>query len=327
VEINSRDEVERELQHTRETLQTTIEELETSNEELKSSNEELQSINEELQSTNEELETSKEEMQSLNEELNTVNSELQSKVNALSRSNDDMNNLLNSMQVATIFLDSEMRVKRYTEQARDVVRLIGSDIGRPLSDLTSTLDYADLIEDCRHVLATLIPREKEVQDTTGRWYMVRLMPYRTAENVIDGVVMTMVDIDRTRRAERKAALGWEFFESIVQTAREPLLVLCSDLRVVSGNDAFYRTFATQPRKAEGLLVYDLCDRLWDIPDLRRLLGSLVRGESVMTNFRLAFDCPRTGRRTFLLNAHLIQRGDRESELILLAFEEIPGEIS
>jgi two-component system CheB/CheR fusion protein len=194
-------ELERELQRVRESLQTTVEELETSNEELKSSNEELQSTNEELQSTNEELETSKEEMQSLNEELNTVNAELVGKVDALARVNDDMNNLLNSMQVGTIFLDTELRVKRYTEQARDVVRLISSDIGRPLSDLTSSLRYNTLIEDCKRVLATLIPVENEVQDTSGRWYLVRLIPYRTAENVIEGVVMTTVDIDRVKQAE------------------------------------------------------------------------------------------------------------------------------
>jgi two-component system, chemotaxis family, CheB/CheR fusion protein len=194
-------ELERELQRVRESLQTTVEELETSNEELKSSNEELQSTNEELQSTNEELETSKEEMQSLNEELNTVNAELVGKVDALARINDDMNNLLNSMQVATIFLDTRLRVKRYTDQARDVVRLIDSDIGRPLSDLTSSLRYDTLIEDCERVIATLIPVEKEVQNTSGRWYLVRLIPYRTAENVIEGVVMTTVDINRIKDAE------------------------------------------------------------------------------------------------------------------------------
>jgi two-component system CheB/CheR fusion protein len=327
VEVSPREETERELQHTRETLQTTIEELETSNEELKSSNEELQSINEELQSTNEELETSKEEMQSLNEELNTVNSELQSKVNALARANDDMNNLLNSMQVATIFLDPEMRIKRYTEQVRDVVRLIGSDIGRPLSDLTSTLDYPGLIEDCRRVLDTLIPREKEVEDVNGRWYMVRLMPYRTADNVIDGAVMTLVDIDRMKQAERKAALKWEFFESIVQTVREPLLVLDGKLRVVSANDAFCQAFATQTKQAEGLLVYELGNRQWDIPELRRLLETILPHDSVIVGFQVERDFPGIGRRTFKLSARRIKRGEKELELILLGFEDVTVEMS
>jgi two-component system CheB/CheR fusion protein len=194
-------ELEHELRITRENLKSTIEELETSNEELKSSNEELQSTNEELQSTNEELETSKEEMQSLNEELNTVNSELMAKVDALGRINDDMNNLLNSMQVAAIFLDTHLRVKRFTEQARALVRLINSDIGRPLSDLTSTLMYPSLIADCDRVLATLVPIETEVANKEGRWYLVRLIPYRTAENVIEGLVITVVDVDRTKKAE------------------------------------------------------------------------------------------------------------------------------
>jgi PAS domain S-box-containing protein len=126
---------------------------------------------------------------------------LMAKVDALARINDDMNNLLNSMQVATIFLDTRLRVKRYTEQARDVVRLISTDIGRPLSDLTSNLRYDALIEDCERVLATLIPLEKEIQNNSGRWYLVRLIPYRTAENVIEGLVMTTVDIDRTKQAE------------------------------------------------------------------------------------------------------------------------------
>ena len=218
-------EIERELQRTRENLQTTIEELETSNEELKSSNEELQSTNEELQSTNEELETSKEEMQSLNEELNTVNSELQAKVEALARINDDMSNLLNSMQVATIFLDTELRVKRYTEQARDVVRLIGSDIGRPLSDLTSNLRYDSLIDDCRKVLSNLIPIEKEVQATGRHWYQVRLIPYRTADNTIEGLVMIIVDVDRAKQVEetlRKALANTQGQRDVLATLLERL---------------------------------------------------------------------------------------------------------
>jgi two-component system CheB/CheR fusion protein len=226
-------ELELELQRVRESLQTTVEELETSNEELKSSNEELQSTNEELQSTNEELETSKEEMQSLNEELNTVNSELTGKVDALARTNDDMNNLLNSMQVATIFLDTKLRVKRYTDKARDVVRLISSDIGRPLSDLTSSLSYDTLIEDCERVLATLIPVEKEVQDTSGRWHLIRLIPYRTAENVIEGVVMTTVDIDRTKQAEgslRKSLANTKERESVLSAMIEhiPMGIIITD---------------------------------------------------------------------------------------------------
>ena len=195
-------ELEHELQNAKESLQSTIEELQTSNEELKSTNEELQSTNEELQSTNEEMETSKEEMQSLNEELNTVNAEMQSKVEDMSRTNDDMQNLLNSTEVATIFLDGKLNIKRYTEQARALINLIPTDIGRPLAHLASSLVYTTLVEDCRVVLRTLVFKLAEVHTQDGHWYLMRIMPYRTAENVIDGVVITLVDINPVKLAEK-----------------------------------------------------------------------------------------------------------------------------
>lgn len=203
------DELERELQHTKESLQTTIEELETSNEELKSANEELQSTNEELQSTNEELETSKEEMQSLNEELTTVNAELHSKVEDLSRANDDMQNLLNSTEIATIFLDNDLNIVRFTEQAKRLINLIQTDLGRPVGDLVSNLIYDQLVPDCREVLRSLIFKQLEVQTHEGRWYLMRIMPYRTAENVIDGLVLTFVDINPIKKADQALAAAKE----------------------------------------------------------------------------------------------------------------------
>ncbi len=320
--LPGRETVNNDLQQTRETLQSTIEELETTNEELLSSNEELQSTNEELQSANEELESSKEELQSVNEELSTVNAELQAKISALGQAGDDMTNLLNSTQVATVFLDRELRVKRYTNQARNVIRLIESDVGRPLSDLTSSLDYGGLVEDCQNVLANLIPQEKEVCDTACKWHLVRLVPYRTSENVIDGVVITIVDIDRTKKAELDARTGLHYFENIVQTVREPLVVLDSDLRVVSANLAFYRVFGIRYKQIEGMLIYEINDRLWDIHELRKLLEDILPSRSVMTDFFVEHDFPQIGRRTFLLNARLVQQNEKERGLILLAFEDI-----
>jgi PAS domain S-box-containing protein len=193
--------VERELQETRGSLQSTIEELEAANEELTSANEELQATNEETQSVNEELKTSREEMQSLNEELQTVNAELQGKIGELSYANDDMINLLNSIAVATIFLDDQLRIKRYTTPAIQMMALIPSDIGRPIRDLTSNLDYPELVADAEAVLRTLVMQEKEVRTQDGTWYLVRIMPYRTSENLIDGLILTFVDIDRVKRAE------------------------------------------------------------------------------------------------------------------------------
>jgi two-component system CheB/CheR fusion protein len=231
-------ELERELQCTRESLQTTIEELETANEELKSANEELQSTNEELQSTNEEMETSKEEMQSLNEELTTVNAEMQSKVEDLSRTNDDMQNLLNGTRIATLFLDQQLNIKRFTEQARHLVNLIQSDIGRPLADLVSSLAYDRLVPDCREVLRTLVFRVAEVQTRDGHWYLMRIMPYRTADNVIDGVVVTFLDIDPIKSAERSLLR----MSKVFLEGPEPMMILDLEGRIVDLNHEAERSY-------------------------------------------------------------------------------------
>jgi len=241
------EELERELKCTKESLQITIEELETANEELKSANEELQSTNEELQSTNEEMETSKEEMQSLNEELTTVNAEMQSKVDDLSRTNDDMQNLLNSTDVATLFLDGKLNIKRYTEPARGLVNLIQTDIGRPLGDLVSSLAYDRLVADCREVLRTLVIRVAEVQTRDGHWYLMRIRPYRTAENVIDGVVITLLDIDPIKSAEKTLLrLSKVFLEG-----PEPMMILDLSGRILDLNDEAERVYGWSRQELVG----------------------------------------------------------------------------
>jgi two-component system, chemotaxis family, CheB/CheR fusion protein len=194
-------ELERELQYTKDNLQKTLEEMQTSKEELRSANEELQSTNEELQSTNEELTTSKEELQSLNEELMSVNAELQTKIDELTLVHDDMKNLLNSTDIATLFLDSDLNVRRFTTQATSIIKLIKSDIGRPISDITSSLHYDALAEDVKEVLETLVYKETQAMTKTGQWYTVRIMPYRTHENVIDGVVITFANITALKQLE------------------------------------------------------------------------------------------------------------------------------
>ncbi|AMV73747.1 chemotaxis protein CheB [Desulfuromonas carbonis] len=196
-------ELEQEVRQLREELQSTREEMQSSEEELKSTNEELQSTNEELQSTNEELTTSREEMQSLNEELQTVNAEQQAKMDELAGINDDMRNLLNSTEIATIFLNKELEVRRYTTGANKLFKLIPGDVGRPLSDLASDFAHADLSATAREVLQTLIVAEKEVATTDGHWFQVRIMPYRTASDVIDGVVITLAEITAAKTLERE----------------------------------------------------------------------------------------------------------------------------
>jgi two-component system CheB/CheR fusion protein len=193
--------LEQELLRAHEEVQAAREEMQTSQEELKSMNEELQSSNEELQSTNEELTTSKEEMQSLNEELHTVNAELQSKLDELSGTNNDMKNLLNSTDIATVFLDNELRVRRFTLQAQAIIKLIPSDVGRPITDLASDLLYPDLVTDAHEVLRTLVFSEKSIGTKDKRWFTVRVMPYRTIDNRIDGVVITYTDITAAKKVE------------------------------------------------------------------------------------------------------------------------------
>lgn len=204
--------LEQDLQHARQEVQTIREEMQTSQEELKSANEELQSTNEELQSTNEELTTSKEEMQSLNEELQTVNAELQAKLDELSRTSNDLKNLLDSTNIATLFLDNTLRVRRFNRQMTTITNLIVGDIGRPITDIASDLFYPELTEGVREVLRSLVSVEKQVASRDGCWYMVRVLPYRTLENVIDGVVITFTDITVSKKLEaelRKTQAGLE----------------------------------------------------------------------------------------------------------------------
>ena len=184
-----------------EELRNTREMMQTSEEELKSTNEELQSTNEEFQSTNEELTTSKEEMQSMNEELQTVNNELQAKVDELSRASNDMKNLLNSTDIATLFLDGGLRVRRFTIATARILRLIPGDVGRPITDVTGDLDYPALADDTREVLRTLVLKESSIATRDGRWFTVRIMPYRTQDTRIDGVVITFSDITVAKKLE------------------------------------------------------------------------------------------------------------------------------
>jgi len=194
-------ELEQELRRLREELQTNREEMQSSQEELKSTNEELQSTNEELQSTNEELTTSREEMQSLNEELQTVNAEQQVKMDELTQVDNDMRNLLNSTEIVTVFLDNNMRIRRYTTGANRLFKLLPGDVGRPLSDITSELLYPGMIEEAREVLRTLVFSEKEIAATNERWFTVRIMPYRTLDDVVSGVVITFSDITAAKSLE------------------------------------------------------------------------------------------------------------------------------
>lgn len=318
-EIQARiQELEQELASAKEYLQTTIEELETSNEELKSTNEELQSANEELQSTNEELETAKEEQQSVNEELVTVNSELQQKIEELCKVNDDMNNLLASTQVGTIFLDVDMNVLRFTPAVTELVNLIQSDVGRPLSHIVSNLNYNRIMEDAQLVLDNLVPRTVEVQTKDGRWFLMRIQPYRTTENVIDGVVLTFVEITLQKRQLAENALC----ESIINTTHEAFLLLDANLTVIMANSAFYKAFAVDMGNTIGRRVYDLGNRQWDIPKLRKLLEQVIPEHKEIECFEVEHTFETIGRRKMSLNARLLEEDGDNPKLILLAIQDV-----
>jgi len=228
---------EKELKNAREEVQNVLEEMQTSQEELKSTNEELQSTNEELQSTNEELTTSKEEMQSLNEELQTVNAELQAKMDEYLRVDNDMKNLLNSTDIATLFLDKELNIRRYTNQATKIFKLIKGDVGRPITDLVSQLICPELAEDALEVLRTLIFSEKQIPSKDGRWFSTRIMPYRTFDDRIDGVVITFVDISSLKQIEENLNETSQMFHFLQKSTSDVILKLSTDWKILEFNSA------------------------------------------------------------------------------------------
>ena len=249
-----------ELRSKDEYLQSTHEELESSNEELKSSNEEMQSVNEELQSTNEEMETSREELQSVNEELATVNTELQTKVADLSRANNDMNNLLAGTGIGTVFVDHQLRILRFTPAASQIINLIPSDQGRPVAHIVSNLiGYNTLVADLQSVLNTLVSRAVDVQTQDGRWYTMRIQPYRTLDNVIEGVVITFVDVSELKQAEaalRKSTNDLVRMAVVVRDASDAITVQDLQGQTLAWNPGATRLYGWSEAQALKLNVQD-----------------------------------------------------------------------
>ena len=240
--------LEAELRATKDHLQATLEELESSNEELVSSNEELLSMNEELQSANEELQTSKEELQSVNEELETVNAELKKKLEELDRANADLQNLFQSTRIATLFVDRELRIKKFTPAAIEVFRLIEGDLGRPIADVAPRFPGGDLVKEIREVLRTLSSHERQVRSEAGdAWYLQRILPYRTVEDVIDGVVLTFLDITALKRAEEER----ERLAAIVDSSQDGIIGKTLDGVITSWNASAERIYGYSAREAVG----------------------------------------------------------------------------
>ncbi|HET9209921.1 MAG TPA: CheR family methyltransferase [Thermoanaerobaculia bacterium] len=268
--------LEAELRATRDHLQATLEELESSNEELVSSNEELLSMNEELQSANEELQTSKEELQSVNEELETVNAELKKKLEELDRANADLQNLFQSTRIATVFVDRELRIKKFTPTAVEVFRLIEGDLGRPIADIVPRFPGGDLVKDIREVLRSLSPRERQVRSEEGdAWYLQRILPYRTVEDVIDGVVLTYLDITRLKRAEEER----ERLAAIVDSSQDGIIGKTLDGVITSWNASAERIYGYSAQEAVGRSL-DLIVPPDQRPLMTAVFGRIRQGEKI-----------------------------------------------
>ncbi len=333
--------LEIELAETREYLQSMEEEHETANEELQAASEEVQSANEELQSVNEELETSKEELESANEELTTLNEEMQNRNVEVGRLNNDLTNLQSSAKLTIVLVGRDLNIRRFSLQAEKQFDLLATDIGRPISHLrhglhslppvagrqtgtqTSAASPLDLERLAADVIAEVVEQEHEVMDRSGRWHSLRVRPYLTLDNMVDGAVLVLVNIDMVKRSEQAIGAARDYAESIVETVREPLLVLDKALRVESANRAFYRTFRVKPADTIGNLIYELGGHQWDIPRLRELLDAVASHDTSIENFEVVErDLESLGRRTMLVNARRIQDGQPESPRILVAIEDV-----
>ncbi|MEH2029658.1 MAG: chemotaxis protein CheB [Nostoc sp.] len=306
---------------TLEYLQAVIQEQEHINQDLKVANEEILSSNEELQSTNEELETAKEEIQATNEELNTTNEELRSRNLELHQVNNDLTNLLASINIPILILTSDLRVRRFTPMAQRLFNLIPADAGRSLSDIRSNLDVPELETLILEVLDTLSIKELEVQTLGGHWYNLRIRPYRTTENKIDGVVLVLIDIDVLKRSAVTLEQARNYAEAIVETVQVPLIVLDSDLRVNKANRSFYETFQVSPSETAQSLIFELGNGQWNLPGLRSLLEDILANDTSIQNLEVEHHFEQIGQKTMLLNGwKIIEQG--EAQMILLAIEDI-----
>jgi len=320
-EATLQSDLDKELMETRAQLQRTIEDMQASQEELKSMNEELQSTNEELTSMNEELTSSKEELQSLNEELLTVNAEHQRKIDELSESHDDMRNLLQSTDIAMLLLDNDLQVRRFTDPIRPIINLQTGDVGRSITDLRIDIQGEDLAEDVRSVLNTLQMQAKRVQTANGKWYLMQILPYRTIENRIEGVIITFTDMTPLKEMEVSLEEARRYAENLIAIVHEPLLVLDGKLRVISANSSFYAVFQVTQEETEGRLIYTLGNQQWNIPRLRTLLEEILPQRTELDGFLVEHDFPAIGHRVMRLNARTL-RSEVGPERILLAIEDI-----
>ncbi|MEG3960352.1 CheR family methyltransferase [Microcoleus sp. herbarium2] len=302
-------------------LQAVIEEQENLTQDLRVANEEIISSNEELQSINEELETAKEEIQATNEELITTVEELRTRNLDLQQVNNDVTNLLAGINIPILMLDNDLRIRSFTPMAERLFNLISTDVGRPLSDIRVNLEIPNLEEMILEVLETLNTKEQEVQTQSGYWYALRIRPYRTAENQIEGVVMVLIDIDALKRSAATIETARNYAETIVESVPTPLMVLDADLQVNTANRALYETFQVSSSETVQDSWFEFAIGPWNSPELRELLEDILVNNVEITNFELQQAFGGLGKKTLLLNACKVEPEDRVS-MILLSIEDI-----
>jgi len=308
-----------ELVQLREQFQTLIEEHETTSEEFKSANEEVLSTNEELQSTNEEMETAKEELQSANEELTTLNEELQNRNSELTSVNNDLLNLLGNVTLPVVIVGQDLHIRRFTPPAQKLLNLLPSDVGRRVSEIRPNLSVEGLGQIARESIESVSTVEREVRETeTGTWHLMRVRPYKTWDNKIDGAVISFQDIDAMKRNLDQMH---QHADALIENAREAILILNSSLQVISANLAFCREFGVSREETESRAVYDLGDGQWNIPRLRELLENILPNNGRVEDFEVRHDFPHLGQRVMMLNAGRIEP-QAGQKMILLYIEDV-----
>ncbi|MEG4587071.1 chemotaxis protein CheB [Microcoleus sp. MOSTC5] len=302
-------------------LQSVVEQQENLTQDLRVANEEIISSNEELQSINEELETAKEEIQATNEELITTVEELRTRNLDLQQVNNDVTNLLASINIPILMLGNDLRIRSFTPMAQRLFNLISSDVGRPFSDIRVNLEIPNLEEMILEVIENLQTKEQEVQTQSGYWYALRIRPYRTAENQIEGVVMVLIDIDALKRSAATLETARNYAETIVESVPTPLMVLDADLQVNTANRALYETFQVSSSETAQDSWLEFATGPWSSPELRELLEDLLVNNVEITNFEIEQVFGRLGQKTLLLNACKVEPEERVS-MILLSIEDI-----
>ena len=311
--------LEQELDATRKELNAVIRDLEIANEDQRGVNEEALSMNEELQSANEELETSKEELQSLNEELTALNAQLQETLEHQRTTAADLQNILNSSDVATLFLDIDLNIRFFTPASRSLFGVIAVDVGRPLIDLAQRFRDENLLPDARAVLSQSTPIRREIESNDGNWYIRSIMPYRNDVSAVEGVVLTFARISEMKVAEHKIEAAKAYAESIIATVKQPLVVLDSDLHVVSASASFFEFFDAKPEECVGKPL-GFGDH-FNHETLADLLAPALEGNPVEDR-ELKIDLPKLGPRILRVSARLIVPRVSESPIILISFDDI-----